>query len=80
MQKIGKAAVDGYKAIEKGAVEGYRAIEKGAVDGYMKIQDGAVYGWEKLEDKMVDKLFRREGETLEQTKERLRGKSSAGEK
>lgn len=76
MQKIGKAAVDGYKAIEKGAVEGYKTIEKCAVEGYMKIKNGAVEGWEKLDDKMIDKLFRREGETLEQTKERLRKKHS----
>ena len=33
---------------------------------------GAVDAYHKVEDTMVDKLFRREGETVEQAKERLR--------
>ena len=50
-----------YKAIEDGVVGAYKAVEKGAVGTYRKV-----------EDTMVDKLFRKEGETVEEAKERLR--------
>ena len=36
-------------------------LEKGAVDAYHKVEDA-----------MVDKLFRKEGETVQEAKERLR--------
>lgn len=44
-----------------GPVAAYKAVEKGAVDACHKV-----------EDTMVDKLFRKEGETVEQTRDRLR--------
>ena len=53
--------VAAYKAVEEGVVGAYKAIEKGAVGAYRKV-----------EDTMVDKLFRREGETVEEAKDRLR--------
>ena len=56
-----EAAKEGYKAIEEGVVGAYKAVEKGAVEAYRKV-----------EDVMVDKLFRKEGETVEEAKERLR--------
>jgi len=49
-----------YKAVETGVVGAYKAVEKGAVDAHRKV-----------EDTMVDTLFRREGETVEEAKERL---------
>jgi len=52
--------VAAYKAIEEGVVGAYKAVEKGAVNAYRK-----------MEDVMVDKLFRKEGETVEEAKERL---------
>ena len=42
-------------------VSAYKAVEKGAVDTYRKV-----------ENTMVDKLFRKDGETVEEAKERLR--------
>lgn len=61
-EKIAEAVVDGYKKIEDGVVGGYKKIEKGAIDGFTKVTD-----------KCVEKLFAKEGETVEETKKRLSG-------
>ena len=60
-QKIAKAVTEGYKKIEKGVVDGYKGIEKGVVEGYTKI-----------EDRFVDQFLTRDGETVEQAKQRLK--------
>ena len=60
-QKMAETVTDGYKKIETGVVDGYKKIEKGVVDGYKKI-----------EDKFVDLYLTREGETVEEAKERLK--------
>jgi hypothetical protein len=62
-EKIAEAVTGGYKKIEKGVVDGYKKIEKGVVDGYTKI-----------EDKFVDAYLTKDGETVEEAKERLKGK------
>lgn len=61
-EKIAEAVVEGYKKIEDGVVGGYKKIEKGAVDGFNKVTD-----------KCVEKLFAKEGETVEEAKKRLSG-------
>lgn len=61
-----------YGAIEKGVVETYKTIEQGVVGAYKTLEQGAVETYRKVEDTMVDKLFRREGETIEETKDRLK--------
>ncbi len=48
------------KKIESTVVEGYKNIEKGVVEGYKKI-----------EDKFVDTFLVKEGETVEEAKERI---------
>ncbi len=65
--------------IEKAVVEGYKKIEEGVVDGYKKIEKGAVEGFEKVSDKFVEKLFTKEGETVEEAKERLANAAKKGE-
>ncbi|MBQ2815998.1 MAG: hypothetical protein IJE65_04955 [Clostridia bacterium] len=60
-EKIAEAVTGGYKKIEQGVVSGYKKIEKGVVDGYTKI-----------EDKFVDAYLTKDGETLEEAKERLK--------
>ena len=67
---VGKA----YQTIEDGVVGAYEKIEDAVVSGYKKVERGAVSGFGKLTDKLVEKLFSREGETVEETKERLRKK------
>lgn len=59
-EKIAETVVNGYKKIEKTVVDGYKSIEKGAVDGFNKVSD-----------KCVDVLFTKEGETVDEAKERL---------
>ena len=59
-EKIAETVVEGYKKIEKTVVDGYKSIEKGAVDGFNKVSD-----------KCVDVLFTKEGETVDEAKERL---------
>ena len=61
-EKISKKVTDGYKKIENGVVGGYKKIETGVVDGF-----------ERVSDKCVEVLFAKEGESVEEAKERLRG-------
>lgn len=61
-EKIAEAVVSGYKKIEDGVVEGYKKIEKGAVEGF-----------EKVTDKCVEKLFAKDGESVDDAKKRLSG-------
>lgn len=58
--KIGEAVTEGYKKIEDGVVEGYKKIEQGVVEGF-----------EKVSDKFIEKLFTKDGETVEDAKKRL---------
>lgn len=51
---------------------GYKKIEKGVVDGYKKIEQGVVEGFTRIEDKFVDAYLTKDGETVEEAKERLK--------
>lgn len=59
--------------IAEGVVKGYKKIEDGVVEGYKKIENGVVEGFGKVTDKCVEKLFAKEGETIEEAKKRLSG-------
>lgn len=63
--------VEANKKIEEGVVNGYKKIEEGVVSGYKKIEEGAVEGFNRISDKFVDKFFTKEGETVEEAKERM---------
>lgn len=52
-------------------MKGYKAIENGVTGGYKKVEKGAVDGFTKVTDTCVATLFAREGETVEEAKERL---------
>ena len=60
------------KIAEK-VVEGYKKIENGVVSGYKKIEDGAVEGFNRVNEKMIETLFSKDGETVEDAKKRLSG-------
>lgn len=60
--KVGETVTDGFKKIEDGVVEGFKKIEGGVVEGFGKVND-----------KLTEKLFTKEGETVEDTKKRLSG-------
>ncbi len=49
------------------------SVETGVVGAYKAVESGAVNAYRKIEDTMVDKLFRKEGETVEDAKKRLQG-------
>lgn len=57
----------------KTVTEGYQKIEDGVVGGYKKIENGVVEGFEKVSDAFVEKLFAKEGESVEDAKKRLNG-------
>lgn len=57
--------------IEKAVVEGYKNIENGVVEGYKKIEDTIVGNFEKMTDNFVEKHLVKEGETVEEAKERI---------
>lgn len=54
-------------------VEVNEKIAEGVVEGYKKIEKGAVDGFNKVNDKIIEKVFSKEGETVEETKKRLSG-------
>ena len=66
-----KKLADVNEKIAEKVVEGYKKIETGVVDGYKKMEEGAVEGFNKVTDKIVEKVFAKEGETVEEAKERL---------
>lgn len=72
-KKIAEGVVTGYQKIEDGVVGGYKKIEDGVVGGYKKIENSVVAGFGKIVDTCVEKLFAREGETVEEARERLNG-------
>lgn len=61
--------------IEAAVVGGYKAIENGVVGGYKKIETGVVEGFTKMTDKIVEKFLTREGETVEEAKQRMNGEN-----
>ena len=67
--------VEANEEIAEGVVKGYKKIEEGVVGGYKRIETGVVEGFGKVTDICVEKLFAKEGETVEEAKKRLsRGK------
>ena len=73
-EAVAMGTVNGYKKVEQGVVTGYKKIEDGVVSGYKKIEDGVVEGFGKVVDKCVEVLFAKEGESVEDAKNRLAGK------
>ncbi|MBQ8143728.1 MAG: hypothetical protein IJ452_05955 [Butyricicoccus sp.] len=59
-EKIAEAVTGSYKKIEDGVVGGYKKIEETVVDGF-----------EKITDKFVDQFLTRDGESVEEAKQRL---------
>lgn len=71
--------VEANEKIAENVVGGYKKIEEGVVGGYKKIEDGAVAGFNKIADKFVDNFLTKEGETVEEAKERLATEQRARE-
>ena len=60
------------KKIEEDVVGGYRKIEQTVVGGYQSIENTVVGGYQKIEDGFVDRYLTRDGETVEEAKQRLK--------
>ena len=69
--------VEANEKIAETVVEGYKKIENGVVTGYKKIETGVVECFNKVSDKCVEKLFTKEGETVEDAKKRLSGNDTS---
>lgn len=63
------------KKIETAVVDGYKKIEDGVVFGYKKIEDGVVSSYKKVEDKFIDTFLAENGESTEDARKRIIGKS-----
>ncbi len=50
----------------------YQKIEDTVVSSYQKVEDTVVSGYTRVEDAFADRYLTREGETVEQAKERLK--------
>ena len=73
-EELSEGAAELGKMVEQGVVDTYKKIENGVVGAYKKVEEGAVNAYKAVEDFCVDKLFRKDGETVEEAKERLQGK------
>ena len=60
-------------------VEVNEKIAEKVVSGYKKIEDGAVGGFNKMADKFVDNFLTKEGESVEEARERLNEEQKARE-
>lgn len=57
------------------ALKTYKTVENGVVKGYKKIESGVVGGFNKLCDKIIEKIFAKNGESVEKAKKRLLNKT-----
>lgn len=67
--------VQANEKIAQTMVAGYKKIENGVVDSYKKMETGVVEGFGKVVDKCVEALFAKDGESVEDAKARLSGKT-----
>jgi len=52
-------------------VDANQKIEGAVVGCYKKVEETVVNGYQKIEDKFVDTFLKKDGETIEDAKERL---------
>ena len=52
-------------------IEANEKIAEKVVEGYKKIENGAVDGFNRMNDKIIERVFAKDGESLEEAKDRL---------
>lgn len=52
-------------------------IAEGVTEGYQKIEDGVVTGYKKIENAFINTFMAKEGETVEDAKDRIAAKATA---
>ena len=60
-----------YQKIEDGVVGAYKKIEESVVGTYQKIETGVVGAYKNVEEGFVEQFLTRDGETVQEAKERL---------
>ena len=58
-------------------VDGYKKVENSVVGGYQKVEDTVVGGYQKIEDKFVDTFLKKDGETTEEAKARVKAEQES---
>lgn len=76
---VEKGAAKTYQAVENGVTKTYSAIEKGVVGAYQAVENAVVGAFEKVSDAFVGKVLCREGESVEEAKERMAGEQAQRE-
>ena len=78
-QKIEDGVVGGYKKIEEGAIEGFKKVDNGRIEkisdavtgAYQKVEAAVTGTFGKVADGFVEKVLAKEGENVEEAKERI---------
>lgn len=70
--KIAEKVVEGYKKVEDFAKGGYKDTGKNFKEGFDNVKNTVVDGCKKAGDFCIEKVFSREGETVEETKARIK--------
>ena len=55
-------------------------IQNSVVDGYQKVEDFFVDGYKTVEDKCIEWFFAKDGESVEDARDRLNGMNPNGDK
>ncbi len=71
LEKIEKAVVEGYKKIENTVVGSVDDMAEDVKYAYDKVEDAVVGKFEDITDSFIEKHLMKEGETLEEAKERI---------
>ena len=58
-------------------VDANQKIEDTVVGGYKKVEDTVVGGYKKIEDKFVDTFLKKDGETTEEAKARVKAEQES---
>ena len=53
-------------------IDANKKIENAVVGGYKKVEESVVGGYKKIEDKFVDTFLKKDGETIEEAKVRVK--------
>lgn len=79
-EKINKKAEDrvmsAYQKVEDGVVGAYQKIEDGVTGAYEKVEYSVVSRFNEVSDKFVDRFFTKDGETVEEARERRKSPSA----
>ena len=66
--------------IQNSVVDGYQKVEDFFVDGYKTVENFFVDGYKTVEDKCIEWFFAKDGESVEDARDRLNGMNPNGDK